>query len=148
MSETSDLTYAALITITMPGCEESISVTVKLSPADAVPTDGQTKLLRDCTLADLQAYAAELEKDVWDTYEAITLPALDEDEHVEVEVALDGDPSAIVEAWGDQALLFPGTRSVSVRCAAPPLLLNRICQRHRTNETGGHLRTRQSQGFC
>ncbi|NCF64417.1 MAG: hypothetical protein GWP61_00485 [Chloroflexi bacterium] len=127
MSETSDLTYAALITITMPGCEESISVTVKLSPADAVPTDGQTKLLRDCTLADLQAYAAELEKDVWDTYEAITLPALDEDEHVEVEVALDGDPSAIVEAWGDQALLFPAVEQDEIGAEAgvkeaPPLV--------------------------
>ncbi|UCC54397.1 MAG: hypothetical protein JSV68_10605, partial [Anaerolineaceae bacterium] len=127
MSETSDLTYAALITISMPGREESISVTVKLSPADAVPTDGQTKLLRDCTLADLQAYADELEKDVWDTYEAITLPALDEDEQVEVEVALDGDPSAIVEAWGDQALFFPAVEQDEIGAEggvkeAPPVV--------------------------
>ena len=88
MSETSDLTYAALITISIPGRGESVGVTVKLSPADAVPTGGQTKPLRDCTLADLQAYAAELEKDVWDAYEAITLLALDEDEQVKVEIAL------------------------------------------------------------
>jgi len=88
MSELSDFTYAALITITLPGDGESITVPVKLSPADSVPIEGERKLLADCTIADLQRYAIELEKDVWDAYEAISLPALDEDEAVAVEVVL------------------------------------------------------------
>jgi proteasome lid subunit RPN8/RPN11 len=106
MSETSDLTYAALITISFPGDGESITVPVMLSPLGFVPIDGQSKLLADCTLADLQAYAAELERDVWDVYEAITLPELDEDEEITVEVVLDSDPSAPVEEWNQQVLLL------------------------------------------
>jgi proteasome lid subunit RPN8/RPN11 len=107
MSETSDLTYAALITISIPGRGESVGVTVKLSAADAVPAGGQSKALADCTLADLQAYATELEKDVWDAYEAIKLPALDEDEHVQFEVAMGSDPTSAVEEWTEQVLLLP-----------------------------------------
>ncbi len=107
MSKANDLTYAALITISIPGRGESVGVTVKLSPADAVPTGGQTKLLGDCTLADLQAYAVELEKDVWDAYEAITLPALDDDEQVKIEVALSSDPASAIEEWSQQVLLLP-----------------------------------------
>ena len=106
MSEISDLTYAALITISLPGDGESITVPVKLSPADSVPIDGQSKLLADCTLADLQAYAVELERDVWDAYEAIVLPVLDEDEKVAVEVVLISDPSEPVEEWAQQVLLL------------------------------------------
>ncbi len=107
MSEIRDLTYAALITISLPGDGESITVPVKLSPADSVPIDGQSKLLADCTLADLQAYAVELERDVWDAYEAIALPVLDEDEEVAVEVVLIGDSSEPVEEWAQQVLLLP-----------------------------------------
>ena len=107
MSELSDFTYAALITITLPGDGESITVPVKLSPADSVPIEGERKLLADCTIADLQRYAIELEKDVWDAYEAISLPALDEDEAVAVEVVLGSDPNQLVEEWSRQALLLP-----------------------------------------
>jgi proteasome lid subunit RPN8/RPN11 len=107
MSETNDLTYAALITISLPGDGESITVPVMLSPSDSVPIDGKSKLLADCTLADLQAYAAELERDVWDVYEAIALPELDEDEAITVEVVLSSDPSASVEEWNQHVLLLP-----------------------------------------
>jgi proteasome lid subunit RPN8/RPN11 len=72
-----------------------------------VPIDGQSKLLADCTLADLQAYAVELERDVWDAYEAIALPELDEDEEVAVEVVLIRDPSEPVKDWAQQVLLLP-----------------------------------------
>ena len=107
MSEISDLTYAALITISLPGDGASITVPVKLSPEDSVPIDGQGKLLADCTLADLQAYAVELEKDVWDAYQAIALPALDEDEEVGVEVVLISDPNEPVEEWNQRVILLP-----------------------------------------
>ena len=109
MSEKSDFTYAALITISLPGDGESVTVPVVLSPTDAVPIEGQRKLLGECTLSDLQAYAAELEKDVWDAYEAITLPELEDDEQVAVEVVLSTDPSERVEEWSQQVLLLPVT---------------------------------------
>jgi proteasome lid subunit RPN8/RPN11 len=107
MSETSELTYAALITISLPGDGESISVPVMLSAADSVPIDGKSKLLADCTLADLQVYAAELERDIWDAYEAITLPALDEDDEVAVQVVLRDDNREPVEGWTQKILLLP-----------------------------------------
>ncbi len=107
MSETNDLSYAALITISLPGDGESITVPVILYPADSVAVGGQRKLLADCTLADLQAYAAELEKEVWEAYEAITLPLLDADAEVAVEVVLSGDTGGPVMDWTKQVLLLP-----------------------------------------
>jgi len=107
MSDMNEHTYAALITLSLPDSEETTSVSVMLLPADVVPVEGQTKLLRDCTLRDLQRYAAELEKDVWDAYESITLLKLDEDERVSVEVALGIDSEAPLEHWDQHVLLLP-----------------------------------------
>lgn len=107
MSNNDNLSYAALITISLPGDGESISVPVLLMPADSVPVDGQNKLLADCTLADLLAYAAELEREVWEAYKAISLPGLDEDESIRLEVVLGSDPSKPVPEWARQVLLAP-----------------------------------------
>ncbi|MDX1412951.1 MAG: Mov34/MPN/PAD-1 family protein [Candidatus Promineifilaceae bacterium] len=78
-----------------------------LLPADIIPVEGKTKLLRDCTLRDLQIYASELEKDVWDTYESISLFELDEDEQVSIEVALGVDSETSLDHWDQQVLLLP-----------------------------------------
>ncbi len=107
MSDINELTYAALITLSLPNSGESASVSVVLLPADAVPVEGKTKLLRDCTLADLQIYADELEKDVWDAYESITLLKLDEDELVSVEISLGIDTETSDEYWNQQVLFLP-----------------------------------------
>jgi proteasome lid subunit RPN8/RPN11 len=107
MSELHELTYAALITLSIPGSGESTTVSVLLLPADVVPLEGQTKLLRDCTLLDLQAYATDLEKEVWDAYESITLLELDEDERVAIEVALGIDSESPIEPWDQRVLLLP-----------------------------------------
>lgn len=107
MSELNELTYAALITLSLPDAGESTSVSVVLLPADVVPVEGKTKLLRDCTLADLQAYADDLEKEVWDAYESITLVKLDEDEQVSVEVVLGIDAEAAADHWDQQILFLP-----------------------------------------
>ena len=72
MTEQPTPTYAAQLTLTLPGEGPSATVTVTLAPADAVPVGGQTKPLADLTLAELRAYADELEADAWDAYQAIT----------------------------------------------------------------------------
>ena len=107
MSELNELTYAALITLSIPNRGESTTVSVMLLPADVVPLEGQAKLLRDCTLRDLQAYAVELEKEVWDAYEAITLLQLDEDEDVALEITLGIDAEPPATYWDQQILLMP-----------------------------------------
>ncbi len=107
MPELDNLTYAALITISLPGNGKSITVPVVLTPKDSVPVEGSNKLLADCTLADLLSYATELEKGVWEAYAAITLPLLKDDNDVDVEVVLSSDPKKAVEEWAQQILLPP-----------------------------------------
>ena len=86
MTEQPTPTYAAQLTLTLPGEGPSATVTVTLAPADAVPVGGQTKPLADLTLAELRAYADELEADAWDAYQAITLLQLQEEADVAIEL--------------------------------------------------------------
>jgi proteasome lid subunit RPN8/RPN11 len=112
MTKKTDLTYAALITITLPGKGESVSMTVTLSPGDMVTAGGQTKPLGDCTLADLRRYAAELEKDVWETYQQIALPELDADSEVEVLVSFPDKELEMGMDWSKQMLVLPPAEAV------------------------------------
>ena len=114
MTEQPTPTYAAQLTLTLPGEGPSATVTVTLAPADAVPVGGQTKPLADLTLAELRAYADELEADAWDAYQAITLLQLQEEADVAIELRpLDdaGQAGAEVEDWLGEAIVL---------VAAPP----------------------------
>ncbi len=102
-------TYAAQLTLTLPGAGPSATVTVTLAPADAVPLGGQIKPLADCTLAELRAYADELEADAWDAYEAITLLQMQEESDVKIELRqLDngGQAGDEVEEWLGAAIVL------------------------------------------
>ena len=108
MTEQPTPTYAAQLTLTLPGEGPSATVTVTLAPADAVPVGGQTKPLADLTLAELRVYADELEADAWDAYQAITLLQLQEEADVAIELRpLDEGGQAGAEV--EDALLFLGT---------------------------------------
>jgi proteasome lid subunit RPN8/RPN11 len=110
-------TYAAQLTLTLPGQGPSATVTVTLAPADAVPLGGQIKPLADCTLAELRAYADELEADAWDAYEAITLLQMQEEADVAIELRpLDegGRAGDEVEDWLGEAIIL-----ITPRVAAP-----------------------------
>jgi len=93
-------------------------MTVSLLPGDIVSTGGLAKPLGDCTLADLRRYAAELEADVWETFQQITLPELDADEQVEVRVMLPDEALQSIEDWPTQVLVMQpadiGTTDVEV----------------------------------
>jgi proteasome lid subunit RPN8/RPN11 len=88
MSEQTNLTYAAIITISLPGTDTKATASVTLTPADAVPMAQQSKRLTDCTLADLQQFAEQWQADVWATYDEITLLDLVADTGVDVDIAL------------------------------------------------------------
>jgi proteasome lid subunit RPN8/RPN11 len=122
MTEQPSPTYVAQLTLTLPGEGASATVTVTLAPADAVPLGGQTKPLADLTLAELRAYANELEADAWDAYQAITLLQLQEEADVDIEVRpLDkgGQAGAEVEDWLGEAivLIAPGVSTISAEAA-------------------------------
>lgn len=109
-------TYAAQLTLTLPGEGPSATVTVTLAPADAVPLGGQVKPLADLTLAELRAYADELEADAWDAYKAITLLQMQEEADIEIELRpLDegGRAGAEVENWLGEAIILIAPRQTA-----------------------------------
>ncbi len=109
MTEQPTPTYAAQLTLTLPGEGPSATVTVTLAPADAVPLGDQVKPLADLTLAELRAYANALEADAWDAYEAITLLQMQEEADVAIELRpLDegGRAGAEVEDWLGEAIVL------------------------------------------
>lgn len=79
--------YAAVITLAPPEAEGKLTVTVRLQAADAIETaDGARKPLGECTLAELAAYADELERRLGADYRAATLAALAEKPILKLEV--------------------------------------------------------------
>jgi len=112
--------YAAIITIRHPEAESAATITVVLRPTDEVTVEGQTRSVQDCTLAELRAYAEAWETAVWETYEAITLGQLAEDEQVELEMTLVDETGESVPAdWRRYALVLPPAPEVETAVVEP-----------------------------
>jgi len=73
MTEQTNLTFAAIVTISLPNTDTKATASVTLTPVDTVATGQQSKRLTECTLADLQRFAEQWQADVWATYNEITL---------------------------------------------------------------------------
>ena len=102
-------TYQALITISLPDQIEA-SAHITLTPPDMVEVDGRIKPLSDCTMAELQGFADELEADVWDIYQSINLMTLDDNDQVQIEIEAlgkSGKPLAILRNWHKHHVLLP-----------------------------------------
>lgn len=100
-------TYAAVITISLPGADRTARASVLLTPADKVEQNGRYKLLPDCTLADLQQFGDQWESDVWETYQTIRLIDLREDEGVQVALTNEqGVPLETAAGWEKTAVLL------------------------------------------
>lgn len=109
MTDSRELTYVAQLTLTVPGEGPTATVNIVLAPADAAGLDDHAKPLADTTLAELRAYAAALEADVWDTYQSITLRQLEEEAQVDVQVVLldeQGQAGAEMANWLGQAIVL------------------------------------------
>lgn len=94
--------FVAIINLTLPGLGEQFSANVTLLPHDMIPANGRAKPLEDCTLADLQAFASQLEAEVWETYQEIKLVEIASDENVQLDIVIqdaDGDPIAPDSDW-------------------------------------------------
>ncbi len=69
MLQLDELTYAAIITIELPGMRHPATISLTLAPPDVVETaGGEFKALRDCTLSDLRAFASAMEAALWEEY--------------------------------------------------------------------------------
>jgi proteasome lid subunit RPN8/RPN11 len=102
MTETSMTHYVAIIQIHLPGQETAVSANIRLTPTELVPVDGSYKTLHDCTLTELQAFADQLEAEIWQTYGEIKLSELVKDDAVKM--AMDvvdaaGEPVAPSREW-------------------------------------------------
>jgi len=112
MLEVDQLTYSAIITINLPGTENPATASITLMPQDAIPTgSGEVKLLRDCTLADLNEFADTLEAEVWAAHQERLLTDLAGDEMAHVKITIlneTGRPlSTTAEDWLAHAVIFP-----------------------------------------
>jgi proteasome lid subunit RPN8/RPN11 len=111
MLEVKELTYAAIITISLPGVPEKATATVTLTPSDNIKSgSGEIKALRDCTLADLQEFADALEADVWQQYQSIKLSELADDDRAHVKITIlneTGQPlAATADEWLSHAVIL------------------------------------------
>ncbi len=129
MSEEQTLSFVAIITLSLPDSEETISANVTLLPQDMISVDGRYKRLQDCTLADLQAYADLLEKEVWETYEEITLIELAQDEQITLELTIydaGGDPIAPDNEWLDSVVVTLGGKEETAVTEDEPTVVEAI----------------------
>lgn len=119
MYEFNELTYAAIITINMPSTGEPVRVYVTLTPPDKVDLNivKTVKPLKDCTLAELQQFAAELEADVWNQHDKITLYDLAESEDTTIEIAVINDKNealAPAKEWlAKGGIVFPQEKAAA-----------------------------------
>lgn len=116
MSEASEQTYAAVITINLPGMAGQATTTLTLTPPETIASGTHVKRLRDCTLADLGAFTEQMEAEVWEAYRAIKLMELAQVEEAEVKVTvLDaaGQPLLPLQNWPRQAVLLAPDTAVT-----------------------------------
>ncbi len=125
MLEVKELTYVAIITISLPGVPDKATVTVTLTPSDNIKGgSGETKMLRDCTLEDLQQFADALEADIWQQYQSIRLSELADDDKAHVKITIlneTGQPlAATADEWLSHAVILPSMEGMDTLTAEQP----------------------------
>jgi len=105
MLEVSELTYAAIITLELPGMGHPATVSLTLTPPDIVETaPGNYKALRDCTLADIQAFAEAMEAALWEKHCKSQIGELVEDEAAAVKITLINESGKALALSREQVL--------------------------------------------
>lgn len=118
MMEQNRLTYAAIITIALPGMDQPATVSVTLTPQTAIETSsGQLKPLRECSLAELQTFADALEAELWARYQDDKLGELASGTDTQIKITVlddGGHPHHLEpEAWLEHAIVLDETVPVS-----------------------------------
>lgn len=111
MNQQEDNSFAAVITIKSTSEQETTVLRVLLYPADKITLEeGRTKLLQDCTLAELQQFAESLEKKLFDQHGSDSLIDLvvSGEAEIEFQVANDGvGDFQTADLWLEHAIFFP-----------------------------------------
>jgi len=111
MKEPENLTYVAVITISLPGAVSETNFTLTLMPSDSVTiTDGIVKQLQDCTLGELSQFADALEAELLTSYRDATLVDLTLEEEAKVSIQyednrLDAGPPP-TDLWLEQIVVL------------------------------------------
>ncbi len=122
MTDNTNVTYEARITLKLPGQPEAATVHVTLAPSDLVSLGGATRPLAECTLAELRAYGEALEADVWDAYQSISLLELAREEQLEIDVNVLDDSGQVtheIDDWVKQAIVFNQSTAEQASSPAP-----------------------------
>jgi proteasome lid subunit RPN8/RPN11 len=114
MDKQDNVSYAAVITMTFPGDEKPVNLTVTLTPSSPVKlAQGQVKLLRDCTLAELQQFADKMEADIWPRHQETRLAELVEEGQTQLHIRLLDEQNeqkvGPAESWLEHVLILPET---------------------------------------
>ncbi|WP_420630747.1 Mov34/MPN/PAD-1 family protein [Candidatus Leptofilum sp.] len=102
MTESTTAHYVAIIQIHLPGQDTAVSANIRLTPTELVSVGGSYKTLHECTLAELQQFADQIEAEVWQTYREIRLAELAKDSDVKMAmdvVDAEGEPVAPSREW-------------------------------------------------
>jgi proteasome lid subunit RPN8/RPN11 len=121
--------YKAIIVITLPNVAQRVKAQIVIAPNDVVPLETEKKRLYECTLADLQDFADELEESVWKTYQDIRLIDLahnDDDNMTLMLIDENGAPVKPERVWFKQTLvwvpeLFPDEPEIEEPVHTPEL---------------------------
>jgi proteasome lid subunit RPN8/RPN11 len=111
MSESQFVQFAAIISIALPDDAGHSEFNVLLGSADLVfDGDGNAKPLGDCTLAELQRFADDLEAEIWADYQSVSLFDLVVEGQASVSVVnseAEAEDSASTELMLEQLVIFP-----------------------------------------
>ncbi len=125
MSDSQAIEFAAIITITLPDGEGQTEFDVVLASTDLlVDEDGNMKPLGDCTLAELQRFADDLEAEVWTDFEAYTLFDLVVEGQASVTVINADDPeldAPPTELMLEHLIIFPSDAMEATSEAIPDI---------------------------
>ncbi len=111
MSDDKRIEYSVIITLSLPADAGAASLRLLLGPADEVmASDGNMKMLQECTLADLQQFADALEGELWKDYLDSTLFDLVVDDQLQIEYVYEMSVDNPEPADGlllEHAVIFP-----------------------------------------
>lgn len=118
MLEVSELSYAAIITIELPGMGHPATISLTLSPPDVVETaPGQFKALRDCTLADIKAFGEAIEEAIWEQFRGTQIEKLADDDVARLKITLINDSGKALALGREQILEH------AIQLAGPPQIV-------------------------
>lgn len=111
MSDNERIEYTVIITLSLPADGGETTLRLLLGPADEiVASDGTTKVLQECTLADLQQFADAFESELWKDYLDSTLVDLVVDDQLQIDYtyeADEGDSAPAGDLLLEHAVIFP-----------------------------------------